>query len=425
MIDENDMKGRIMNILNYRKPKFWIVVVAMISVAAIIVVFVSNPQKELWTIEDYAIQFVQEQIKSLENEGQANFRIIDSRITKFDKISTFDSIHTYPLEIWSLQYLLKPDDISKVMLAGGMNEIDGWITEDSSMGKPMLIFSYKSTEPEYLGCIWSGEVDYNGIGFNTVAGQETALRMFLEGKGLLPHETYKGNHILVKFPLSTGETCQLLLSQPVVQGVSGIWCVERWMDGNGNVYYVTPKVEGMISNHYKELQNQFDNGNKTWLTDPMQVALDWIYNDLGQKVSPDDIVTNYSANAEDFLKAPESHFIGYISKFESDKPNPAFHLDQIEWLTLDDTKRLKELNVDPNDLPNGFYIHNPNSYPMYCQVTDETQYSIIALEVEVTQKSVTIDEFIEYLEQFEEYSPPFRIISKDGYVQSITEQYVP
>jgi hypothetical protein len=90
------------------------------------------------------------------------------------------------LEIWSLEYRLKPDDMSKVMLAGGMNEIDGWITEEASMGKPMLVFSYEGSAPQYLGPIWSGEAD-----FSTLAGQEMALRIFLEARGLLPNVTYR------------------------------------------------------------------------------------------------------------------------------------------------------------------------------------------------------------------------------------------
>jgi hypothetical protein len=180
--------------------------------------------------------------------------------------------------------------------------------------------------------------------------------------------------------LSTGETSQLLLSQPVVQGDQGIWCVERWMDGNGSVYYVTPETDVMIADYYKELQKQSDDGINPSLLDPLQVAIDFIKNDLGQwQVSVDDLVPQYSATVDDFMQTPESHFIGFISNFDIDKfSKPSFHLDQIEWLTLDDTERLKELNIDPNvDMPNGFYIYNPHSYPMFHQVTEQTQYSII------------------------------------------------
>lgn len=418
---ENNTKGRIMNILNYKKPAFWVVIVATIAVVGVCIGLMSNPQKEKLTVKDYANQFINEEIKSYENAEWTKFKIVDSKITKLEKIATFDEIFSSPIEIWCLEYRLKPDDINKVMLAGGMNEIDGWITEDSSAGKPMLIFSYEGKKLKYLGCTWNGEND-----FTTVAGQETALRIFLEELELLPHETYRGDHIIVKFPLSTGETCQLFLSQPLVQGDLGIWCVERWMDGTGNIYYETPITDGLIEDYYKTLQEQCDNGQKPYLSDPLQVALHYINGDLGQFVSVDNLEPQYSAKPEDFLETPESHYIGYISDFETDKyTKPSFHLDQIEWLTVDDTKRLNELNINPDDLPDGYYIHNPNNYPMFCQVVKETKYYIINQGEDTDVKPVTLQEFIKHLKEFSSFTPPFRIVEKDGYVQSITEQYVP
>ncbi|NLC10940.1 MAG: hypothetical protein GX767_01630, partial [Firmicutes bacterium] len=418
---------RIINILNYKKPAFWIVIVAVIAVVAILVGLISDPKKQQLTVEDYAHRFIEETIAAYVTDDNY-FKIIDSKITKMEKIASFaELLPAIRLEIWSLEYRLKPQDLSKITLAGGMNEVDGWITEQTSMGKPMLVFSYEnSTEnstPQYLGPIWSGEAD-----FSTPAGQEVALRIFLENGGVLPKETYSGNHIVVKFPLSTGETSQLFLSQPVVQGDRGIWCVERWMDGNGTVYHVTPDTDRTISEYYKELQNEADGGDKPWLQDPLQVAVEFINNDLGQwQVSINDLDPQYAATVDDFMQTPESRFIGFISNFEIDKySKPSFHLDQIEWLTSDDTKRLEELNIDPDqDMPNGFYIYNPHNYPMFHQVTEDTQYSIIETGGEVTHKTVTMEEFVEHLEHFGDFAPPFWVVTKDGYVQSITEQYVP
>ncbi|SKC36064.1 M56 family metallopeptidase [Maledivibacter halophilus] len=418
---ENNIKGRIKNILSYKKPRFWVVVVVIISVVIVSIGLISDPHKKQLTVVDYANQFVEEEIRDFENIKGSDVKIVDRKITKLEKMDTFYDMLPYPIEIWRLEYHLKPDDINKVMIAGGLSEVDGWITEYASGGgKVMLIFSYEHSKPHYLGNLWGVERD-----LTTIAGRETELRSFLEGMNLLPHETYKGKHILVKFPISTGETCQLFLSQPVIKGDSGIWCVERWMDGNGNIYYVTPDAKGIIGDYYKELQKQCDDGHKQFLLDPLQVAFQYINNDigLGQNVSLDELVVQYYAKIEDFQEVPESHFIGFISDFNIEKA--LFHLDRIEWLTDNDTERLRELNIDANDMPNGFYIHNPNKYPMYCEVTDQTQYSIINWGEEITHKSVTLEEFIQYLEQYSEFAPPFRIVTKEGYVKSIIEQYVP
>ncbi len=416
---ENNTKGRIINILNYKRPGFWVVGVLVIAVVIVSIGLMSNPQKEQLTVEDFANQFIEEIIAAYDTDD-FYFKIVDSKITKLEKLASFDDlIPSTTIEIWSLEYRLKPEDMTKIRLAGGMNEIDGWITEESSMGKPMLVLSNEDAAPQYLGTIWSGEAD-----FSTAAGQETSLRIFLENKGLLANETYSGNHIVVQFPISTGETYQMLLSQPVVQGNQGIWCVERWMDGNGIVYYVTPETDIMIADYYKELQKQSDEGTNTRLLDPLQVAIEFINNDFGQwQVSIDDLVIIDPATVDDFMKTPESHYIGYISNF--DRENFSFHFVKIEWLTLEDTERLKELNINPNDMPNGFYIYIPHNYPMQFQVMAQTQYNVINWGEEITHKSVTMKEFIEHLEQYGDLAPPFRIVTKDGYVQSITEQYLP
>jgi beta-lactamase regulating signal transducer with metallopeptidase domain len=420
---EGNVKGRIINVLNYKKPVFWVVIVALIAVVAVSVGLMSNPKDKQLSIEDYANQFIEKTIADY-NTKDNYFKIIDRKITKLEKIASFNELlPATTLDIWSLEYRLKPEDMSEIMLAGGMNEVDGWITEEASMGKPILVFSNDHSKPQFLGTLWSGEAD-----LSTFAGQEMALRIFLETREMLPRETYSGNHIVIKFPASTGETYQLFLSQPVVQGEFGIWCVERWMDGNGTVYYVTPETDIMIADYYKALQKQSDEGDNLSLLDPLEVAIDYINNDLGQfQVTIYDLVNEYSATIEDFMETPESNFIGFISNFEIDNDSKAFfHLDQVVWLTLDDTERLEALDIDPDeDMPSGFYIHNPNSYPLSFQVGEDAQYNIINLSESVTHKSVSTQAFKEHLEQYYLDFVPFRVVTKDGYVQSITEQYVP
>lgn len=421
---EGDPKGRIKNVLNYKKPTFWIVIAAIIVVMAISVGLLSNPPKKQLTVEDYANQFIAERIKTYEGMHWKDqyIKIVDSRITKLEKMASFDNLLSSPVEIWDFEYRLQPDKYIDVMPMGVPTD-NGWITETADdLGKPMLIFSGEGLEPQYLGYIhWGAFAD-----FSTPATQETALREFLERRELLLPETYHSEHIVVKFPLTTGETCQLFLSQPATQGGHGIWCVERWMDGNGTVIYVMPDTDGLMADYYIELQEEAEQGHKPGLLDPLQVAINFIKKDLGQwQVTFDDLIPHYAAAVEDFLETPESHFIGFISNFKnSDKPY--FHLDQIEWLTLDDTGRLEELNIDPaQDMPNGFYIHNPHQDSTYCEVTKQTQYYIINWGENVTHRSVTKEEFIRHLEQYQDFVPPFRIITKDGYVQSIREQYVP
>lgn len=43
--------------------------------------------------------------------------------------------------VWNVSYRLLPEDLSKVVLAGGMDLENGWLTEAASMGSPVLIVS--------------------------------------------------------------------------------------------------------------------------------------------------------------------------------------------------------------------------------------------------------------------------------------------
>lgn len=419
---ENNTKGRIKNILNYRKPKFWVTIVCIVIIVFLAIGLVSNPPREKRTVEDYAWEYIDREIEMYENAEWGDFKFIDKKITKLEKLSSFDNILSSPVELWRLEYRLKPETLDGVMIAGGMEVIDGWITEDSSMGKPNLVFTYDRDNLIYLGNANILEFD-----MNTLASQEIAIRIMLENMGLLPNETYKGNHVVIKFPLSTGETSQLLLSQPVIQGDTGIWVVERWMDGNGNIYHEVPvpqkDIDIKIHAYYEALQENANSGEKV-LLDPVEVGYDYIVNTLGQVlVKREELVVINPAKIDDFLTTPENHYIGYITKMSLDER--LFHLDMVEFLTQDDEERAKELGIDINlDMPSGFYIYNRDTYPRALDVADDTEYFILDQNQLSNHISITKKEFIEHNESLG-YNPLYHVYTKDGYVTRIEEQYIP
>lgn len=384
----------------------------------------SNPKEgtadnivESMIVKDYAEKFVEEIIKSDYEPSDGRFKIVENKIISLERVASFDELLPTAVELWSIEYRLKPDDINKVVMAGGMQEIDGWITENGSMGKPLLAFTYEG-DTKYLGPVYTGEFNMTSL-----AGQEIAIRKMLESKGILPNETYKGNHIVIKFPSSSGDTCQVLLSQPVVQGSKGIWAVERWMDGNGTIYYEYPQTDLKIRDYYEDLQAQFDKGENLELGDPKEVGFNFIRNGLGQIwVKVRELEVKNPATLEEFLETPISHYIAYITKFELD--DPIIHIDRIEWLNdIDDVERLKELEIDADTLNNGYYIYNPTSYPEGLFLGKDTEYNLINPE-NVTSKVVSKSEFHQYL-QDATHDPIFHIYTRDGDITIIQEQYRP
>jgi len=96
-----------------------------------------------WDIVDTAAENVETNPWTKPPEGKTvpgGPEILDSYISGLWCCSSYE-IGGKAWSVWELSYRLKPDDVSKVPLAGGMSEENGWLTESSSMGSPVLIVS--------------------------------------------------------------------------------------------------------------------------------------------------------------------------------------------------------------------------------------------------------------------------------------------
>lgn len=427
---EGSTKGRIKNILALKKPGFWVVLVPLILCICLGIGLIFNPvgSKEKQTEEFYAQTYVDDRVMEFENYAAQGFHIVEQKITKFSPIVAFDALMDYPIQLWQLEYRLRPEKPDEVVYAGGINMVDGWLTEESSMGSPILVFSYEEKEPQYLGILWSGRIN------EFESSKEIALRQLLEEERLLPKGFFQGNHAMAQFKMSTGETGKILLSQPSIQGKSGIWCVERWMDGNGNVYYHDPQVNTTLQAYYDGLQEEYQQGQNLWMAKESAVAWWFIEAQLGQQPErTGGMVVSENISVDDFMETPISTYVGYISSFGENYPD-LFHFDPVEWITPDNASRIDELQLTDLDMPNGFYVYNPREDNLAMEVSEGTEYRFIdwnrqfkPLGEDRNYTTKDKEEFHEYLKSYPDLAAniPFWIETKDGYVISITEQYIP
>ncbi len=264
---------------------------------------------------------------------------------------------------------------------------------------------------------------------------QIALQQALEAQCLINGPTFSGdggNNVLVYFPLSTGETCHLLLSQPATQGEHGIWCVERWKDGNNHEYFVTVDTDQTVEEYYAALQAACDNGHQPALLDPEQVALQFINGQLyntaktGVGITSRDLKINSGKAYPMYLEQPVSEYFGYITKF-APAESSIIHLDKAQYLTTTaNPDKLKELGIDADKLDNGYYIHNPQSWPYALQITDNTEYKFFKDGSSEYYTTTDAAEFAAYLTKFNgDFQPPFWVTTVGPGISKIEQQYLP
>jgi beta-lactamase regulating signal transducer with metallopeptidase domain len=113
-------------------------------------------------ITSFAWEFINKDIANY--ESNPGVKIIDSKITRIGLIETFDNLADAPIDVYELEYRLLPEDLSKVVLAGGMQtDEEGWLKETSSMGQPLLVVLRNSNSVELVGTLWTAEIGKSGL----------------------------------------------------------------------------------------------------------------------------------------------------------------------------------------------------------------------------------------------------------------------
>lgn len=101
-----------------------------------------------WDVINRDIAYYEEDLK---------VKIVDSKITRLELVESFNDLADETIDVYALEYRLLPEDLSKVVLAGGMDvDEDGWLKETSSMGSPMLVVSRNDGNVKFIGIVMSG-----------------------------------------------------------------------------------------------------------------------------------------------------------------------------------------------------------------------------------------------------------------------------
>lgn len=154
---------------------FLVILIAGLSAACTRTEVVKNTvSDEQDQITGFAWDIVNRNIADYELDPEV--KIIDSRITRLEMVEKLDGLADTSIYVYALEYRLLPEDLSKVLMAGGMQADDeGWLKETCSMGSPLLVISENGGELELIGNLWTGGVAEDG-------GMEASVQALLERK---------------------------------------------------------------------------------------------------------------------------------------------------------------------------------------------------------------------------------------------------
>ena len=106
-------------------------------------------------------------------------------------------------------------------------------------------------------------------------------------------------------------------------------------------------------------------------------------------------------------------------------------LDEVEYITDEDTERIAELNLTSLDMPNGYYINNAEVEAEEYTLTETTTYGFIDWKNDFVEEgedrqffTTDREDFVKYLNTYENAQPgmPFFIGIAGDKVISVTEK---
>ncbi len=162
---EGDPKGRIQNMMRWKKPNRKIILGAALLCALAILACACNPQAakkgQYKSMDDFAEQTLAS-IRSSEvtyaeqgSGGQfqnVSAKVLDAKVADMHRAGTVSNLAPEGvLEVWTLSTLVKIDaDPEKVMLVGGMYEEDGWFDLEGQGGHILVTLRYPDDSLDVL-----------------------------------------------------------------------------------------------------------------------------------------------------------------------------------------------------------------------------------------------------------------------------------
>ena len=228
---EGDTKSRIRNLLNWKKPKVWITILAAVICVAVVAACAGNPQGtqretvdttgQYTSMEDYA-QRTMDGKKTANyysaDGSEATANVTGTKLAWLEKQGEVDGLAPEgTLEAWTFHYLVQVDaEPEQIMLVGGMYEEDGWYDLEGQGGHNLVALRYADGSYDILyNAVVNDNLDFYGYHNNYEEAiydwyvTENGLNLPLyvkeltgDGVGNIPAHRYDGDGWYLYIPVS-------------------------------------------------------------------------------------------------------------------------------------------------------------------------------------------------------------------------------
>uniref|UniRef100_UPI00402670CD M56 family metallopeptidase n=1 Tax=Candidatus Scatomorpha intestinigallinarum TaxID=2840923 RepID=UPI00402670CD len=188
---ESSVKGRVKSVLSYKKPAFWLVLLAVVVCVGAAVCFLTDPKEEAEPVDDgdggvvisarleenfpaqvldYAFACTEEMAEELSYLGLKSAELTD--LSCYAEVEAPEGGTLLLFRLGARFELAEPESVAP---AGGMVKEDGWLTRPDSGGDRFMLLLRDGDDWRFIGLVTEQVLSEYGTDYDAAALGEYAL----------------------------------------------------------------------------------------------------------------------------------------------------------------------------------------------------------------------------------------------------------
>ena len=436
---EGDTRERIENIMKYKKPMLWAIAAAVILCTLLTACLSSNPNRETESenkeaqLSDLAFESI-----DLESNPGVGFELV---FESDDRIIFYGKSGIYCYDLAENEMIFTVDFVKAYGKEGSVQGEYGTYVEVSNDGQNIVLSYTDPDDPEKVNDSYFIDVSSMTYTKGDYKPLENAfLREQAEGQ-VIPFSTIKDT-VYIKGDKSWTPFVYADLQTRIHSYLSNLF------DRAYSPYYEGLRYE--MSDYKEEIDGENFTATFFWTMYHLDSGGD-VYSDLGMetqanfsfqatgKISGGSISSvevlgdvnvgmdgpDYSAPVEGYFPDENSSLIltGYIKNIDTYARTVLF--DKVFWLTEDKhSKLLEALGVESSEMPNGYYIYNPEEKGYSYPISENAVFEVFSAR-ENEEWTLTETDLETFAKELNTRTPIYTVTVQNGEITSMAERYVP